>query len=351
MSQLPVGIISYGSYIPQWCIAADTIAEANQTVVPNLGVMQKTVPGIDEDTATMAVAAAVQALTSLPDEIQESVKEQIDNLWVGSESHPYAVKPTGTVVKAALGLSDYLAMADLQFACKAGTQGLQIALNYARAGQSQFGLAIGADTAQAAPGDALEYTAAAGAAAFLVGSDESLLIAKLLGTASVATDTPDFWRRPGQVYPQHGGRFTGEPAYFQHIMTATTQLLTKLNMHPTDFDHCVFHTPNSKFPRAVAKKLGCKSHQLKHSLVVEQIGNTYAGAALLAMTNVLDHAQPGDKILMTSYGSGAGADSFAWEVTPLLDKWHQQQTLMLEQQVKRLQPISYSQYRQQGIHE
>ena len=36
---------------------------------------------------------------------------------------------------------------------------------------------------------------------------------------------------------------------------------------------------------------------------------------MMALNNVLDHAEAGKKILVTSYGSGAGADSFLFETT------------------------------------
>lgn len=340
-----VGIVSYGVYLPELCILTQAIAQAHGlSQAPGLGVKQKTVPDLDEDTATMATAAAHQALSRLLD--AESVKEQVGALFIGSESHPYAVKPTGTVVAQALGLPRQLALADLQFACKAGSQSLQISLTYVQAGQVEYGLAIGADTAQSAPGDALEYTAAAGGAAFVVGKER--LIAKLLGTTSYASDTPDFWRRPRQAYPQHGGRFTGEPAYFHHIAAATKHLLNQLALQPSDFQHAIFHTPNGKFPVQIAKQLGFSRDQLRYSLPVEAIGNTYAGAALLALTNVLDHAQPGEKILVTAYGSGAGADSFAFECTAELLEYRQRAKQTLQQQIARLKAITYTQYCQRS---
>lgn len=338
-----VGLVSYGAYLPRLAIAAAEIAGAlgKSDAGPSLGVLQKTVPAADEDTATLAVAAAEQSLERAG---QGFDRQSIRGLWIGSESHPYAVKPTGTVVAAALGLSDRLALADLQFACKAGTQGLQIALAYAAAGWGEHFLSIGADTAQSRPGDILEFTAAAGGAAFIVGRNN--LIAELLGTTSVATDTPDFWRRSGQPYPEHAGRFTGEPAYFAHIRRSVEELLGQVEMSAADFDHCVFHTPNGKFPRQIAAELGCRPQQLKHSLIVEKIGNTYAGASLLALASVLDHAKPGETILMASYGSGAGSDAFAFRVTDELPRLCRNWTNLVADQINRLEPISYSQYRE-----
>jgi len=342
---MSAGIVSYGAYLPSLAISTEAIAQANSHAhAPGLGVSQKTVPEVDEDTITISTAAAFQALSRLED--KENIQSKMGALFIGSESHPYAVKPSGTVVAQALGLPTQMALADLQFACKAGTQSFQICLMYVQAGQIEYGLAIGADTAQSAPGDALEYTAAAGGAAFVVGQHE--VIATLLATTSYVTDTPDFWRRPRQSYPQHGGRFTGEPAYFHHITHATTALLAKTQLQSKDFQHVIFHTPNGKFPVTVAKQLGFTSQQMAHSLVVEKVGNTYAAASLLALVNVLDHALPGEKILLTSYGSGAGADSFAFEITPEILNFRARQSSVLADYIAKLQPITYTQYCQRS---
>lgn len=337
-----VGLVSYGADLPRYMITAEEIALGSRqgNAGSALGVRQKTVPGIDEDTATIAVAAAQQALERSGAGFQ---RESIRGVWVGSESHPYAVKPTGTVVASALGLSDQLSLADLQFACKAGTQGLQIALAYAAAGWGEHFLAIGADVAASRPGDVLEFTAAAGGVALLVGRER--LIAELLGTTSVATDTPDFWRRAGQFYPEHAGRFSGEPGYFAHINRSVATLLKKIDYQISDFNHCVFHTPNGKFPRQMAKDLGCRPDQLRFSFPVEQIGNTYAAASLMAFAAVLDQAKSGETILLASYGSGAGSDAFAFQVTPELVKRRRQWDNSVEDQIKRLEPVSYGEYR------
>lgn len=115
--------------------------------------------------------------------------------------------------------------ADLEFACKAGTAGIQLCMGLVKSGIIKYGVAIGADTAQGAPGDALEYTAAAGGAAYIIGNDGCL--ANIIDTYSYTTDTPDFYRREGSPYPKHGGRFTGEPAYFKHIISAAKGIMEK----------------------------------------------------------------------------------------------------------------------------
>jgi len=122
-------------------------------------------------------------------------------------------------------------------------------------------------------------------------------------------------RRPEQKYPEHGQRFTGEPAYFKHIETAARTMLEQLGRTPADYTYAVFHQPNPKFPMKAGADLGFTPEQIKPGLLVPVIGNTYAGASLIGLTAVLDIAKPGDKILMVSYGSGAGSDAFSLEVT------------------------------------
>ena len=153
--------------------------------------------------------------------------QDIGAIYVGSESHPYAVKPSGTTVAEAIGATPDCHCADFEFACKAGTEGMFVAYGLVKAGLIKYGLGIGADTSQGAPGDALEYSAAAGAAAFIFGADETSSSPTIDETYSFMTDTPDFWRREHQFYPSHAGRFTGEPAYFRTVTGAVNGILEK----------------------------------------------------------------------------------------------------------------------------
>ena len=242
--------------------------------------------------------------------------EEIAKVWgddpVGSESHPYAVKPSATIVAEAINATPDLTAADLEFACKAGTAGIQMTMGLVDSDMIEYGLAIGADTSQGAPGDALEYTASAGGAAYIIGKDNTL--ADIEETYSFTTDTPDFYRREGQDYPSHGGRFTGEPAYFKHVLSAAKGLFEKTDSKPEDYDYACFHQPNGKFYLRAGKKLGFTSEQIKQGLLTPNIGNTYSGAVPLALSNILDVAEPGDKIFVVSYGSGAGSDGFTLTV-------------------------------------
>jgi len=309
------GIVGYGAHIPRGRITSDEISRQwgkdPETIKKGLLLQEKSVPGLDEDTITISVEAARCAI-----ERAGIAPAEIGAVYIGSESHPYAVKPSGTVVVDALGIGPEVHVADFEFACKAGTEAMFVALGLVEAGKVKYAMGIGADTSQGAPNDALEFSASAGGAAYIFGREN--LLAEVLHTYSFTSDTPDFWRREGRFYPRHGGRFTGEPAYFKHVMGATKGILALSGMKPADFRYVVFHMPNGKFPQQAGKALGFTKKQLETGWIVPTMGNTYSGSSPTGLAAVLDVADPGDMILVTSFGSGAGSDSFVIRATELL---------------------------------
>lgn len=307
---MKASILSFGRYIPHGRIEAKTIADhwkRGTEQADGLGIIEKAVASADEDTFTLAWEAAKQAI-----DVADIDPKAIGAVFVGSESHPYAVKPTSGMLVSALQLNPYCHAADLEFACKAGTAAIQIVQAMAESKHIAMGLAIGSDTAQSKPGDALEYSAAAGAAAFVIGlpTKKNPGICSIDATLSYTTDTPDFWRGAQDKYPSHAGRFTGEPAYFHHIEAAAKKILENTGMRPEELNHVVLHMPNAKFPAQAAKKLGFTDAQMKLGFIVPTVGNTYSACSPLGLSFVLERAKKGEKILVVSYGSGSGSDAF-----------------------------------------
>jgi len=332
-----VGIVGYGAYVPRYRLPATEVARVWKGGGGGLPVKEKAVPGLDEDTLTIALEAARNALKRAQIDPQ-----LIGAVWVGSESHPYAVKPTSTIVAEAIGATPYTEAADWEFACKAGTEAMQAGMGFVASGMASYVLSIGADTAQGRPGDALEYTAAAGGAAHLIGpASESLAVFE--GSLSYATDTPDFWRRPHMHYPSHGQRFTGEPAYFKHVISAARDLMEQMGRTADDFAQVVLHQPNAKFPERAAKTLGFKPEQWATGLLCPVVGNTYAGSSMLGLTAILDEAKPGDTILSVSFGSGAGSDAFSLRVTDLVTE-RQHLAPQTQDYISRRQEVDYATY-------
>lgn len=307
-----VGIVGYGAYVPRYRLPASEVSRVWTGGAGGVPIKEKAVAGLDEDVVTMSIEAARNALARA-----QANPADIRAVWVGSESHPYAVKPTSTIVAEAIGVPPHTQAADWEFACKAGSEAMQAAIGFVGSGMARLALTIGMDTAQGRPGDALEYTAAAGGAAFLIGPEEESL-AIFEGSYSFVTDTPDFWRRAHELYPSHGDRFTGEPAYFRHSFTAGHELMALMGTTAEDYDYAIFHQPNVKFPSRVAKQLGFKPEQVEPGMLSGEIGNVYAGSSMTGLTAVLDVAKPDARILLVSYGSGAGSDAFSIRTTDRL---------------------------------
>jgi len=333
----PVGIVGYGAYVPRYRLPGSEISRVWTEGNSRSPVREKSVPGLDEDTATMSIEAARNALARAGIDPQ-----QIRAVWVGSESHPYAVKPTGAIVAEAIGATPGVLAADWQFACKAGTEAMQAGIGFVGSGMADYVLSIGMDTAQGRPGDALEYTAGAGGAAYLLGPAEQAL-ATIDRTLSYVSDTNDFWRRPGTHYPSHAERFSGDPGYFGHVIPAAQQMMAEMQSVAADYDYVVFHQPNPKFPTRALEDLGFTPAQWKTGLLVSEIGNTYAGSAMIGLSAVLDIAEPGQRILMVSYGSGAGSDAFEMRITERITERKQRAPSTREYINRRVQ-IDYAQY-------
>ena len=334
------GIVGYGVYLPKYRVKNDEGGV--------LGVIERTLPFPDEDTTTFSVEAGKRAL------IHAAIEgRRVRKCFVGSESPPYAVKPVMSTVSQALKLGEeqeggfFSGGVDSQFACKAATDlfiDAAALVSYPAFG-GEYVIVIGADNSQAAPGDPLDYTVGAGAAAYLFGRRD--VIATLDHYVSYTSDTPDFYRREGEKYPRHGGRFTGEPAYFKHVLTAMKAVLKRSDMTPEDIDYLVTHSPNGAFPLRVASAVGFDQDKVLPSLVVTHIGNLYSGSSPTGLAAVLDIAKPGDKILLTSYGSGAGSDAYIFTVTKHIDN-KRYRSLPVKEQIYNPNRyyVDYSKYRE-----
>jgi hydroxymethylglutaryl-CoA synthase len=334
------GIVGYGTYTSKFRIKE--------------GSIERSVPFVDEDSITAAVEAGKMALIHSGIDPTQAAK-----VYVGSESNPYAVKPIASKVAQVLKLGEEdkiegvqsVDAVDTQFACKAATCMFKdaAALIYYPGMHDHYTMVIGTDNSQAAPrdelGGELDFFVGYGASAFIFGVHD--VIAEIENWCSCTSDTPDFWRRDQETYPRHGGRFTGEPAYFKHVTKAAEKLMDKTRLTPKDITYFVSHQPNLNFPVKVAAQLGFTEDQFMPGLQVSRFGNTYSGSSLIGLAAVLDIAKPNDRILIVSYGSGAGSDAYSLLVTSqILEKRNRQNfTIRHQAENRNIEYVDYETYR------
>ncbi len=334
------GIVGYGVYTSKFRIKE--------------GAIERSVPFVDEDSITAAVEAGKVAL--IHSGIDPSMMAKV---YVGSESNPYAVKPIASKVAQVLKLGEEdrnegvqtVDAVDTEFACKAATCMFKdaAALVYYPSVREHYTMVVGTDNSQAAPrnelGGELDFFVGYGASAFIFGMHD--VIAEIEDWCSCTSDTPDFWRRDQECYPRHGGRFTGEPAYFKHVTAAAEKIMKKMRLKPKDITYFVSHQPNVSFPIKVATQLGFKEEQFLPGLQVARFGNTYSGSSPIGLAAVLDVAKPNDRIVIVSYGSGAGSDAYSLLVTDqILDKRARQKfTIRYQAENKNIEYVDYETYR------
>jgi hydroxymethylglutaryl-CoA synthase len=310
------GIVGYGVYTSKFRIKE--------------GSLERSVPFIDEDSITAAVEAGKLAL------IHSGVDSSlIGKVYVGSESNPYAVKPIASKVAQVLKLGEEdedvqgVDAVDTEFACKAATSMFKDAaslVSYPKMGV-QYAMVIGADNSQAAPRDSpggeLDFFVGFGGCAYIFGKRD--VIAELEGWYSCTSDTPDFWRRDGEPYPMHGGRFTGDPAYFKHIRKAAKKLMERLRL--TAKRHKLLCGPSTQRPISSqnSPRIRLQRRAVLPSLQVAKFGNTYSGSSPVGLAAVLDIAKPNERILIVSYGSGAGSDAYSFITTSQIAEKRQRQ--------------------------
>jgi hydroxymethylglutaryl-CoA synthase len=317
------GIVSFGAYVPYGRVELDAFSE-QWGISPQLsrayrlnGRNRVAVPAADEDAVTLGVAAAERCLAA-----KRHQAIRIGSVMMGSESHPYAVKSSSAIIAEALGLTPSAFAVDLEFACKGGSAAVMLSAALARATPDALALAIGADCPQSAPGSLLEASVGAAAAALLVGCGADV-IATIDATASTTTDLTDFWRRDGARYPSVVGKFSIDEGYLAHSRATAERLMTEARLAPSDFAHAVFHQPYASLPGALGKSLGFRAEQLRTGLAAAKIGNSYSAACLLGLCLVLENAAPGDRILLVSFGSGAGSDGFVLTATNEIDAFRE----------------------------
>lgn len=344
-----VGIIGYGVYIPEYRLSAEEIWQTwvhrqnPESIKRLMGLSEVAVDSWHDDVNTMASDAGKAAL-----EIAGIPLKNIGAIYLGTCTNPYVTKASVTFVAESLDLGSELFSCDCQFGSKSGTSSLQICVGLVTGGVVDNGIAIGSDSLlrHTAPNDwPLEYSSSSGAAAYVIGTDR--ILAEIEHMHAFATETADFFRLDGDRYITRGvyseEEFVG---YNRHITSAIQGFMNKFNCKNTEFDHVVIHQKNGVEPITLGKEIGFSEEQLRSSLVANRIGDCGSANSLIALALVLDKAKPGERILIASYGQGAGSDVLSLKVTELINQARSRRHTYgsVEAQIRTRIPIRYQDY-------
>ena len=244
----PVGIIGYGAYVPRYRLPASEVARVWTGGKGGLPIKEKAVPGLDEDVITMSIEAARNALARAGIDPQLTARRvgrlRIAPLRRQTHLPPSWPRPSAPprTSRPPTGNSP----------ARPAPKPWSPPSAWSAPAWPDYALAIGMDTAQGKPGDALEYTAAAGGAAFIIGpAEESLAVIE--ASYSYVTDTPDFWRRAEQQIPRARPALHRRTGLFQaHHRGRPAPDGSNLAPRRRITSYAIFHQPNTKFPQRAA---------------------------------------------------------------------------------------------------
>lgn len=307
---MAAGIVGYGAYIPKFRIERSEIGKAWQ----GGGRGEKSVLGTDEDVITMAVEAALNAV----EVARIDPTRDLGALYLASTSAPYVEHSSAGIVAEALGVRADAELADFGTTTRSSFAALKSCADSVAAGRIQYGLVIGSDSRPGAPGSAGEQNFGAAAAAVIVGPESP--VASIDTSEVYSTRFMDRWRAPSDDYVRdYDQRFTREFGYIKHVKGAVQRFVEKSNVGVDAFQHVVLQYVDERLTSTVAKSLGVKPAQMARGDVGSRVGDVGAASPLLGLAAVLDTADPGDRILAVSYGSGT-SDALSLMVGDGLDR-------------------------------
>ena len=294
-----IGITSYGAYIPFYRINRMTIYGALGWLNPaSLLPGEKAVANYDEDSLTMAVAAAMDCLGGIE-------REKVDGLFFATTTAPYLERQNSGIIATVLDLRPDIRTSDFTTSTKSGTGALLSAYDAVMSGSADNVLVSAADSRLGKPAGYLEEVYGDGAAAFLLGRSE--VIAAVEGTHSISYDFVDHWRAEEDRYNRTWeDRWIRDEGYGRFISEVISGLLRKYQLAPTDFAKVVYPCQYVRAHADIGKNLGFAPNQIQDHMFTS-IGHTGTAYPLMMLVAALEDAEPGDRILVASYGNGGDA--------------------------------------------
>jgi 3-hydroxy-3-methylglutaryl CoA synthase len=305
-----IGITSYGVHIPRYRLDRKTISAAMGWVGGGRLPGEKAVAGHDEDSLTIAVAAARNCTKG-----HDMAK--LDGLFFATTTPPYREKESAAIMATALDMRNDLRTADFTDSLKAGTAAILSAVASVKSGEAGSILLCTADCRLGKPGGTPESMFGDGGAAVTIGNDG--VIANLVGSYSLSLDFPDYRRSEADKFVRVGeDRFIREEGYSKFIAEAVVALLKKQNLAAKDIAKVAFPCINIRQHANIGKRIGLEPAQLQASLLTTA-GETGTASPVISLAAMLDEAKAGDKLIIASYGNGA--EALLFEVTHEIDKF------------------------------
>ncbi len=295
------GLISYGTYVPYFRLDKRAITTA---MGAGGGKGTRAVASYDEDTTSMGVEAARNALAALPGAKARAL--------VFSTTDPgYLDKTNATAIHAALGLPQEAFAVDAIGSVRSGVGALFLA-----AGCANPTLVVLSDRRTGQPTSSDEANGGDAAVALLFGTEG--VVAELVAHASSTAEFLDRWRAPGSSSSQLWEERFAETIYVPLAQGAITDACKQAGITADTIDHLVVTGTHMRAVGVIAKSAGVKVGTLTDDLT-GSIGNAGVAASSLMLCTALDRAGSNEVIVQVSVADGV--DVLVWRTTTQLAKF------------------------------
>ncbi len=258
---------------------------------------------------TMAVAAGINCMKGFD-------RQSLDAVYFASTTAPYKERQNSGIVAGALCARDDIRSADFGGSLKAGTTALLSAIEFVSSGSGSNAIVCAGDSRLGKMGSVQEMFFGDAGAAMLI-SDKDV-IAEYKGSYSVTHDFVDHMRGAWSKFDrQWEERWIRDFGYAQFIPQAIEGLCNKCGVSPGDFAKVVYPCYYGGARKSIGAKLGIDAEKVQDDMGTT-VGDSGAAHALLMLAKALEEVNPGDKILLVSYGNGC--DAIYFEVTDNITK-------------------------------
>ncbi len=315
---IEIGITGFGGYVPKRRLSRASIFEANGWFNPALRSLAKgerAMANWDEDSVTMGVEAGRDCLQG---------SKEIDSLYFASTSCTYADRLNAAVVARALNLNQEMRALDITSSQRAGTSALISALQDLNHYQANQNLVVAGEKRKSKAGSVQEMRFGDGAAAFKVGagndteSGSEPILANFLGSISTTSDFVDHFRSSSDEFDYTWEeRWVRDEGFIKQVPPVLKALLQKAEISPNDIDHFILPCPFPRTASKIAKASGIDPQAVSDDLELV-LGDTGAAHPLVLLAHTLEHAKPGQKIVLAVFSGGV--DALIFETTAALSK-------------------------------
>jgi hydroxymethylglutaryl-CoA synthase len=288
------GIVAYGAYLPHRRLCRERIGAA---LGGRSGSGTRAVAAYDEDTTTLAVEAARNALAGLPAQLRPV------DVVLATTAPAYLDKTNAAAVHAALGLDRLGSVTDV-----VGSVGGGLAALVAALADDEPALAVLSDVRTGLPGGADERDGGDAAAAFVTSGRRAShvpVVAELVARAAVTEEFLDRWRLPASASSSVWEERFAEDIYLACADEAFGVALERADAVPQEVDHLVVTGAHARAVRAFTRACGVPPEAVTERRVAE-LGDSGAAHAGVLLADVLDRAGAGELIAVVTLADGAG---------------------------------------------